>query len=486
MNILFIYSVDDIFLPERPLRTQEEMQFGISYISSLLKRHGHRTQLAVLSRMLGEKSRHVLDDCLEGFRPAMVCFTSVTSEYRFIAKTAGYIKKRYPDLYLLGGGSHISLNPEKVITDDFDALCIGEGEQPTLELVTQLEEKVSPSGIFNLWIKKDAVIEKNPTRPFLQDINSLPFPDREMWQRWISEEAGSRYPVLLGRGCPFQCTYCCNHALRKLAEGPYVRFRSIGNILAEIEDIIATHPERRDFYLEVETIGANISWAVELCSGLESLNRRLDCPLSFGTNLRVTPGADFEKLFAAFRKSNFKFIKIGVESGSERVRRQILRRDYSNQDILNTVKLARRYGLEISFYNIIGVPGETVSDFRETVRINRACLPDKAFVHIFFPYPETDLYNSCAEQGLLKDASGTELERCKATLNLPGFPKGEIQKGFVWFDYYVYKGHMSLFSILAKVFVSKCRSDIRLHHLYRSVASSFFLRRIKSVFKRLV
>ncbi len=481
MNILFVYSVDDIFSPVKPLRSHEEMQFGISYISSFLKKHGHRTELVVLSRMLGRTNDSVLRKTIESFRPSLVCFTAVTSEYRFVVKMASYVRKHFPDIYQVIGGSHVSLDPKGVLDNSFDALCIGEGELPMLELVNKLASGARVSGIKNLWMRNGNAIEKNATREYLKDIDSLPFPDRDMWQRWVAPEYRPSYPVLLGRGCPFQCTYCCNHALRKISGGTYVRMRSPGNIAGEIREVALGGSDRSHFYLEVETIGSDMDWALRLCSELERLSIELGRKLSFGTNLRITPNAELERLFSAFKKSNFKYIKIGVESGSERVRRDVLKRNYSNADIAHAVKIARKYGLEIYFYNLIGVPGETASDFGETVELNRVCLPDKAFAHIFFPYPGTELYSVCVRDRLLNDISGTELERCKATLDLRGFSRKQIQKSFVWFDYNVYKGHRPLKDLLTKVLISKCRSDVRLHRLYRTLSYSRVVRRLKKI-----
>ncbi|MFC1577027.1 B12-binding domain-containing radical SAM protein [Candidatus Omnitrophota bacterium] len=486
MNILFIHSIDDIYTPEKPLRTPEQMLFGISYISALLKRHGHRTKLTVLSRILGKKNYKMIDDRLKEFCPKLICFAAVSTEYKFISGAAKYIKGRYPDIYLVIGGPHVSLNAEDILSDAFDALCIGEGEYPTLELASQLEEGMRPLGIPNLWIKNDLGVEKNAPRRVLQDLDSLPFPDREMWDEWIDEEEGSRYPVLLGRGCPFQCTYCCNHALRKIAGGPYVRFRSPENIVKEIEEFAARFPDKKAIYLEVETIGADRKWAERLCSKLEGLNAALDEPLNFGVNLRIAPNIDFDSLFAAFKKSNFKIINIGVESGSERVRKEILNRNYSNKDIINTVSLARKYGLKVHFYNLIGVPGETADDFKETLGINRVCAPDKSYTHIFYPYPGTELYSTCIKQGLLRDAPDTELERCKAVLDLPGFSKRQIQNGFIWFDYHIYRGRRPIYRILPKVFVSQCRSNSHVHSLYRRFTYSIFFKGMKRLLKRYV
>lgn len=445
------------------------MQFGISYISSVLKRHGHNTKLVVLSRMLEGNNKKIINKYVAKFLPRLICFTSVYTEYRLTKNLAKYIKSRYPYIFLLAGGPHVSLNPEECITDGFDSLCVGEGEYPTLELVSQLEKGGQPSNIPNLWIKHGSLIEKNAPRAFLHDLDNVPFPDREMWKEWIEEMPNSVTPILLGRGCPFSCTYCCNSGLRNLAEGPYARFRSPCNVVEEIKRMAEQHPGITNIYLEVETIGANKKWTLDLCSQLEYLNTALKQPITYSTNLRITPNLDIERLFAAFKKSNFTMVKIGLESGSERIRREILKRNYSNKDIRDAVSLAKKYGLKVFFYNLIGIPGETLSDFKETISLNRLCLPDISIPHVFFPYPGTELYTLCKDRKLLPKMIDTDLERCKATLDLPGFSKKQIRDSYVWFEYDVYKGRKPLYKILLKVLVSKLISNTSLHDIYRRV-----------------
>ena len=483
MNILFIHSLDDMLSPSHPLRSPAQMQFGISYISSVLKKHGHDTKLIVLSRMLGQNNIKRIEKSLAEFSPRLICFTAVYTEYRLIKNLAKYIKSRYPDIFLLAGGPHISLNPGECITDSFDALCVGEGEYPALELVSQLDNGKQPSAIPNLWIKRASLFEKNPARAFLQDLDSLPFPDRHMWNEWIEEMPGSATAVLLGRGCPFNCSYCSNHSLRNLAGGSYVRFRSPRNIVEEIKEITNQSPDEKNIYLEVETIAANKEWTLELCSQLELLNASLKQPITYSTNLRITPNLNIEYLFAAFKKSNFTMLKIGLESGSETIRREILKRNYSNDDVIETVSLARKYGLKVFFYNLIGIPGETLKDFKETIRINRVCMPDISIPHVFFPYPGTELYNLCKKLKLLPKVLDTDLERCKATLDLKGFSKKQIQDSYVWFDYDVYKGHKPMYKILFKVLISRLISNTFLHNIYRKITYLAIFKQFRKIIR---
>ncbi|MBU2562082.1 MAG: B12-binding domain-containing radical SAM protein [Nanoarchaeota archaeon] len=486
MKILFVYSSDEVQSRKKPLKTPEQMHFGISYISSLLKKNNHKTKLIVLSRIFEEKNKKTIDDSLENFCPDVICFTSVSTQYPFIVKMAKYIKKKYPKIFLLIGGPHVSLNPEGVLSEGFDAVCIGEGEYPSLELVSQLEKNKFPSHIKNLWIKKDKKIEKNPPRPFLQNLDQLPFPDRKMWEEWTNNQSYSRYAILLGRGCPFQCAYCCNHAFKKLASGKYTRLRSSNNILDEIKEIKEKFPSEKEIYFEVENFGIDQKWAINLCSKLEEFNKTLKHPLFFGANLRITPNASLENLFIACKKANFKSLNIGLESGSERIRSQILRRNYSNEDIINAVKLARKYELQISLFNMIGLPTETFNDFKETVIVNRKCVPDGHFTSIFFPYPGTDLYSLCKKKGLLKKPLNNKMERSKAVLDLPEFSKKQIQKSYIWFDYYIYKGKKPLGEILLSVLLSEIRSKSILNYLYRRIMDLAFFQWTKKRIKKIM
>lgn len=467
MRALFIYSLNDIYTPSRPLRSPEQMQFGISYISSVLRSAGHTTNLVVLSRVNGKRNEKILEEEVRGFSPDVVFCTAVSTEHPFIVRMARFLRRSFPSLYIVIGGVHATLDPDAAFDGAFDALCVGEGEYPSLELLRQLGEGIPPSGIPGLRFRKDELIECNESAPFIENIDALPHPDREMWDKWCHEASDAYYPVLLGRGCPFDCTYCCNHALRKIAKGKYVRMRSPEAIIGEISELVRRFSRRRNFYLEVETIYGDREWVFRLLEGLERLNGSMSEPLSFGTNMRITPKLDPTELFRAMQKSNFKFINVGLESGSERVRREVLNRNYSNDDVVRVTATARKFGLKVNFYNLIGVPGETEEDFRMTLDINRQCLPDKTFPHIFYPYPGTALYATCKAQGLLDKGISAELERSLATLDLPGFSRSRIQEGHIWFRYNVYKGHRPALALLAEVALAACLSNVQLQRIYR-------------------
>jgi len=484
MRILFVYTLEVAQSSTKPIALLEWTQFGISYISAYLQQAGHQTQLLVLTRKSPLDS---IDRTIIEFQPELVAFTAVSSEYLFVEKIGQYIKARFPRVFLLAGGAHVSLAPDEVMLEIFDALCIGEGEQPTLELVTCLEAGQPITTLPNLWVKDEGKVHKNPIRPFLQDLDALPFPDRRMWQDWVDigfYPDQFRPAVLLGRGCPFICSYCSNHALKELASGTYVRLRSPENIAAEVRTVADLYPKAEEIYLEIETFGADLAWAHELCAQLTALNASRVRPLRFGVNLRIYPRLidKLEPLLQDLRQANFNSINIGLESGSERVRKQVLRRIYSNQDVVQAVAMAKKHGLKVSFFNIIGLPSETIEDFNETVRMNRLCQPDHHYTSIFYPYPGTDLYNQCESQGLLPaDHLASGMERVKADLDMPQFSKAQIQKAYIWFDYYAYKGMRPISQLARRILeqyftVYKGKNRLRLPIIFLSDVFSHALR----------
>ena len=169
MNILFVFSLDDILGPDKPLRNQDQIQYGVSYISGLLKKHGHNTRLVVFSEVMGRKYKGRISKAIDSFRPQLICYTAVATEFDFVKKIAEFTKNEYPRIFQIIGGAHVTLRPNDAISGDaFDAICVGEGEYPTLELVEQLSKNNQASGIKNLWIRKKSRWEKIKRLYFLK------------------------------------------------------------------------------------------------------------------------------------------------------------------------------------------------------------------------------------------------------------------------------------------------------------------------------
>ena len=434
MKILFVYTVSESLPPpQKPIAEFIEISFSVAYLSAAVRRAGHEPSLVVLRH--GDFKTQ-LAKALKEARPDIVCYTAVATEHTFVEKIANWVAKQSPAAYQVIGGTHPTLRPESCIDGPFKAVCVGEGEAALVELADALERGEEPTKIKGMWFQRPGgEHEENSAREFEQRLDELAVPDRLVWRDWIEDPR--KHTILIARGCPFPCTYCSNRALSKIAEGKFVRFRAVECVIAELEQLCEEFPETEYCYFEVETITSNKKWAFEFAEKLEEFNAKREKKLEFATNFRAHPKARFPDFFAALKRANFTYLRIGIESGSERIRRDVLKRYETNEDLLNTFEDVQNSGLQVYAYNLIGIPGETVEDFMETVKINQASVIARSYIGIFFPYPGTELATVCEERGIeipkLEDCA----ERFRAHLSLPEFPNRQVERCFRDFYYLV-------------------------------------------------
>jgi len=454
LRCLCIYTSDpfsnadlSISLPDKPLQSPVFVPFGISYIATSLKNAGHKVRLLALGNQKGSVDK--LRSELDKHKPGLVCFTAVSSKYHFVRNLARIIRRRCPDAYILIGGPHATLNPESVIREDcFDAICVGEGEEAVVLLAHMLSNGEDPSAINNLWVKSGKRIQKNPQNPFQGNLDALPHIDRVMWDEWIEDKTLHGPSVLVGRGCPNRCTYCSNHALAKKGKGKWVRVRSPEDIVEELETVVTHYPDVNSVYLEVEDLSTRLEYALALCESLEAFNLKRDKPIGFGSNLCVRKRTIVdERLFRGMKRAGFNYLNVGLESGSERIRNEVLRRPrYTNDNFVRFCDLARKYGIEVNVYVLIGLPEETGVDLKATIDCLKRSNHSNLMPSIFYPYPGTDLYQKIKEQGLIKNSGlfDANQERYRARIDYPGLSRKRIQWTLMTLFFKVYAGKWSL------------------------------------------
>jgi anaerobic magnesium-protoporphyrin IX monomethyl ester cyclase len=476
LSIACVYSVETYITLDKPIREGASIPFGIATIASVLKGAGHDVELLVFTP--DTPILATLRPFMQRVRPRLFCLTAVSTQFPLIRTIAEAIKSLDSACYVALGGAHASLMPEEAIGCPFiDAVCVGEGDTAVVDLAAQILAGRQPGNIHNFWFKQPGadIIERNASAPFLPDLDSLPFIDRELWRPWIMEPA--RDPsVLVGRGCPFRCSYCSNHILGKLASGSYVRFRSHNNIIKEIEQI--TRDSRvTNIYLEVETVGVNIEYALQLCEALSRFNDGRDTPIKFKINLAVTNKIVrdirlLNSLFNAFKRANIVTINIGLESGSEKIRNEVLRRPrYSNEDIIKFCVCATKYDIRIIMFIMIGLPGESVADFQETYQVVKTCEPYHIWLSIFYPYPGTDLYYIARDKKLFSDKDiGNVLERRRSYLTLPNFPRWRIMFEYVFFKFRVFQGKQSLKQRIFYAIRAAMETNAKFENLYLNLS----------------
>lgn len=398
---------------------------GIGYISSMLKGAGHETTLVYVQSELDRA--HFLAG-LEAARPDVVAFSSTTHQHPFIEQWTAWIKEAHPDWVTVSGGTHPTLVPEEVIAwPHLDFLCVGEGEYPMQELADRLEHGGDPTTIPNLWARRDEEIVRNPLRPLIADLDLLPFADRELFDfDEILRTNGGWVDMMAGRGCPYQCSYCCNPGLQQRFKGlgKYVRFRSVPNILAEIRSLTRRYPVRvLNFQDDVFTLDRE--WVLEFCYAYVQ-----EFTIPFWINTRVERISD-EELVAALASAGCRGVRIGIESGNEQLRAEILKRRMTNDQIRAAFRLLRKYGLETYTCNMIGIPGETPEMMAETVALNRELEPTDLQFSVFYPYPMTELYRLSLDRGYLEEGAHlVSYYGRESILRLPTMTKEDLARGY--------------------------------------------------------
>ena len=449
MDIACVYSLEDFSSIKKPLPGFSDIPMGIASIATMLKHAGHNPTILVITPYIN--IHNTLETYINNNSPSLFCLSAISSQFYIIKKIAKAIKHINPSIHTLLGGHQATLHPQDTILEPYiDAICIGEGELAAVEYANQIEQNGKPTGIHNLWIKTNGKVERNEQDLFMQDLDGLPFVDRSLWKDLVADTSGV-ISILVGRGCPHRCTYCSNHALAKISKGKYVRFRKPENILQELNEIVCHYPEVSNVCLEIEDFGINVKFTDELCDKLIDFNASRKRPIAFNTN--TSPNRTMfnnETMLIKMKKANFNFIKLGLESGSEKIRNEILRRPkHSNKDIIGFCSLLRKHGFHISIFLLMGIPGETLNDFRETIACVKKCKPNHVLLSIYYPIPGTDLFYMAQEMGLFSGEIDPTAIKFKVKLDLPGFSKRRIFIEYLLFPYRVFRGRKPIHMILA-------------------------------------
>jgi radical SAM superfamily enzyme YgiQ (UPF0313 family) len=413
----------------------------------VLKAHGHETRL---HHMFGRYDVAPLRAVLEAWQPDVVGFTVVYPQWRFVKRVLADLSPWRA--VTICGGAHPTVVPQCLEeVPELNAICVGEGEYPLLELVEALREGRSLESIPGLWVRrKDGTVVRNDPRPFIEDLDALPFYDREFvdYQAIIASDFKTA-TFQFGRGCPFDCSYCSNHVIRKRQHGPYVRFRSVTRSLEEIRRVV-TRFQVKYLYLNDDTFMVTRSWFEEFC---DRYPREFEYPIFVNARSEQI-NEDVCRRLAAARCQR---VTIGIEHGNEAYRAEVLRRKMTNASIVRAFELCRQYGFKTKAHFLVGLPCETPELHRDTVRLAAQIQPDSFNLHIFEPYPGTRLGDLCWREGLIdREREAVEfVGQTDTVLRMPQFPRAEILRCFRRFAFRVYRRRSLLKAIPYYVYYSR-------------------------------
>jgi radical SAM superfamily enzyme YgiQ (UPF0313 family) len=362
---------------------------GIMHLSSALKAAGHQVEPAAATH-------HDPVAIARGFEPDVAAYSVITGSHRYYLALNRRLKAELPGVYSVFGGPHPTFFPEMVEEQGVDGICRGEGEEALVELVDALGDG-GPTAVLKLenWsFCRDGNVIANPVRPYIEDLDTLPFPDRALVYERDPIAARSKIKhFLTGRGCPYNCTYCFNHALGEIYHGKGKRFRqqSVEYVIEDILRVRAHYPLEFVVFLD-DTFVLSNDWLAKFA---EKYPKEIGPPFFCNTRANLVTAEQVRLLKVAGCHS----VSMGVETANDRIRNDLLKRNMSREQILEAARLIREGGLHLTTSNMIGLPTSTLEDDFETLGLNIGARPAYAHVLIFQPYPGTKLGDLTREQG---------------------------------------------------------------------------------------
>lgn len=358
------------------------LPLGLLYVAGALKKDP-AAEVEILDAALENLSDEQLKKEVLARKPGIVGITATTFTLVDALNAAKAVKEADAAIHVCIGGPHTSVYPlETIELPPVDSIVIGEGEESFPELARRLAAGESLEGLAGVWFKAGGKVVRNGPCRFIQDLDAIPFPARELveYKRYRSV-IGEDFPtttIISSRGCPFNCLYCYQ------AFGRKYRARSVDNILGEIKACLALGIG--EFWFFDDNFTVDRARALELCRALTAAKIRISW------HIRTRVDLLDEELLAALRAAGCKRMFIGIESGVEKTLKT-LRKNIDLGKARKVLALIKKHGFETYLDFMIGSPGETKEDILKTIAFAVELDPDYVQFAVTTPYPDTDLYN---------------------------------------------------------------------------------------------
>ena len=369
---------------------------SIPTLSAATKRAGHHVELIEFGR---NESKTLCE--VKAYAPHVVAYSICSTETERFLDINSRIKS-HVSCFSVFGGAHPTFFPDLIRRDQVDAICRGEGDVAFpyfLDQITTGGMQDAPNFSIKL---PSGEIRENPPGKLVEDLDELPFPDRDIvYSKSHFLAASPIKSFFAGRGCPFKCTYCFNNAYHELYrdKGHVVRTKSVAYLMEELTSVSRKYPLGFVKFQD-DIFGVKQSWLEEFT---ETYPKKIGLPfMSYARPNMVTP-----EYARCLKQAGCYSVCMAIESGNETIRRDVLRRNMTDQRIIEASSYLRKEGIRLYLINMVGLPTETEEDMIATVNLNRKAGADFSDASIFQPYPGTQITQKCIDLGLLDDGSGS-------------------------------------------------------------------------------
>lgn len=413
-------------------------EYDIKVIDAIVEGYDHEVPMGEEYIIFGLPFRKIREEIVQ-YEPDMVAISIQSTAFYLnglaIAKITKHINK---DIIVSVGGAYPSADYKKVIDSEFiDYIMIGEGEESFNELLEALNEKRKLNDVDGL-IYKDSnkKVIMNPKRNYITDLDSLrsPFTKLQNVDRYFKinsahfETKSSRAThMITSRGCPNDCDFCTIHDVW----GYKYRMRSTENVLEEVA-MLKEKYDITEIHFEDDNIAYNEERAIEIFKGLKKYNIKWGLPN--GISLK-TINKDLLKLM---KESGCYTMALPFESASQNTLQNIIHKYVDLEHGANMVKEATKLGIETYGFFIVGFPGETMEDIRQTMEYSAGLGLTGIYIFYATPFPGTQLLKQVVARGYMSD----DKDLFQLTIERPSFGTKNFTVEDLWDYVEGYKNQM--------------------------------------------
>lgn len=395
---------------------------GLEYLSAVLKPKGHDVHMIFDPALFNDKyylnikflakifnKRKKLINKVINLKPDIIGFTVLTDTYKWACDLAKEIKKKLPNIPIIFGGIHPTSVPERVIRNNFvDIICIGEGEEAIIELL----DNPNRTDIKNLWFKNNGKIIKNDIRPLIQNLDSLPFADKSIFENNISIK--DAYLICANRGCPFSCTYCSNNYINLLYKGQkIIRQRSIKHVINELKFAKKRYKIKSVYFMD-DVFCTNMDY-------IKSLFKEYREYIKLPFKIISHPLVINDEMIKIFKKSGCYNIEIGIQSMCYETRKNILKRYESDEQIKKAIEILEKNKMGYTLHHIFGLPNDNYDKLlKATEFYHKLEYCTKIDCYWLSYFPKTEIIDISKKMGLINDEDIEQIENGRERMYFEG------------------------------------------------------------------
>ena len=351
--------------------------YGLFSLGAQAMRAGHAAKVFNLSAFAWSRTEEIVR-ALDADVFGMSCWTA---NRRGVGLVAKLIRRLHPKAHIVVGGPHATPLAKEMLAHhaEIDTVVTGEGDATFLELLERLEGGLATTGIAGTVYREEGRIVRGPERASLPDLDALASP----------HDYFATHIVMTSRGCPWQCTFCGADT----TWGRGFRGQSVPYVLDALESALARLPVRM-IQIKDDTFTTNKKRVLELCRGIRE--RKLDFFWSCDTRVDVLS----DELLREMRLAGCQRLSLGVESGSASILKAINKK-ITVDKIIQSTELAKKYGVEVRYYMMLGNRGETRATFEETLEFLGRARPHQYLFSCLSIYPGTQDFQDAEAAGWL-------------------------------------------------------------------------------------